>query len=77
MSDVCSYSFPATWQVRFNLMTSDWYDESHRESLLNAGNTKRAQQTLNNLRMSCNVAGNCVLQVGEMRGAFGSWLAPV
>lgn len=40
------------------------YDESHRESLLNAANGKRATQTLNNLRMSCNVAGNCVLQVG-------------
>ena len=40
------------------------YDESHRESLLNAANAKRAHQTLNNLRMSCNVAGNCVLQAG-------------
>lgn len=39
------------------------YDDSHRESLLNSTNAKRAQQTLNNLRMSCNVAGNCVLQV--------------
>ena len=54
------------------------YDDSHRESLLNAANWKRAQQTLNNLRMSCNVAGNCVLQVSAgARVAFAVFIAPM
>eukprot|EP00887_Chlorella_sp_A99_P007154 scaffold2.g7154.t1 len=48
--------------VRFNLLTSDWMDPDHRESLLSDANRDRARQTLNNLRLSCNVSGNCTLQ---------------
>ena len=41
------------------------YDPDNKESLLNPGSRTagRARQTLNNLRKSCNVAGNCRLQV--------------
>ena len=39
------------------------YDPDHRESLLNPRTSKRAKQLLDNLRKSCNVAGNCTLQV--------------
>lgn len=57
----CSFSFVDI--VRFNLLTSDWYDPDHRESLLAENNRQRASATFNNLRLSCNVAGNCKLQV--------------
>lgn len=49
--------------VKFNLLTSDWFDPNHRESLLSERNHARAGQTAYNLRLSCNVAGNCALQV--------------
>lgn len=40
------------------------YDPDHRESLLNPGKetTRRARQTLGNLRQGANVAGNVLLQ---------------
>ena len=44
------------------------YDPDHKESLLCEANTRRSTQTLRNLRLSCNVAGNCELQVrGSVR----------
>ena len=47
------------------------YDPDHRESLLNPGKetAKRALQTLNNLRLSANVAG-------ARRAACAHWLPP-
>ena len=41
------------------------YDPDHRESLLSERTSQRAAQTLKNLRLSCNVAGNAVLQAGD------------
>ena len=51
--------------IRLNLLSSDWFDWEHQESLLNKRpeNAKRATQTLENLAQSCNVAGNAQLQV--------------
>lgn len=51
------------------------YDPDHKESLLCESNTKRAQQTFNNLRLSCNVAGNCELQVRGWAGGVSVWVA--
>jgi hypothetical protein len=51
-------------------------DPDNNESLLNSKNSKRASQTLENLRRSCNVAGNCALQASrpKPRGeASGLW----
>ncbi len=41
------------------------YDPDHKESLLCEANARRAQQTFRNLRLSCNVAGNCELQASQ------------
>lgn len=49
--------------VRFNLLTSDWYDPDHRESLLAVSNAARATAFLFNVAQACNVAGSCELQV--------------
>lgn len=52
--------------VHRNLLTSDWYDEDHNESLLNhSRNAKWAKEMLNNVKKSCCVAGNCNLQAKE------------
>ncbi|GLC42941.1 hypothetical protein PLESTB_001816700 [Pleodorina starrii] len=44
--------------VRRNLLTSDWGDESHRESLLSSANGKWSRQMMNNVWLSCCVAGS-------------------
>ncbi|CAI5525285.1 unnamed protein product [Closterium sp. Naga37s-1] len=44
--------------VQRNLLLADWMDPSHEESLLNPQNLKQAKQTLNNVRLSCCVAGH-------------------
>ncbi|KAL4420646.1 hypothetical protein ABPG75_010302 [Micractinium tetrahymenae] len=52
--------------LRLNMLSSDWYDPDHQESLLNSRrreNREYAARTLTNIRMSANVAGNCKLQV--------------
>jgi hypothetical protein len=56
--------------VRLNLLTADWYDANNKESLLHEGNRARAVATLNNLRLSCNVAGNITLGVSPFMCAF-------
>jgi hypothetical protein len=45
------------------------YDPDNKESLLNPANNHRAAQTMNNMRKSCNVAGNCQLQASGLPGA--------
>ena len=51
--------------VRFNLLTSDWYDPDHKESLLSAGQATKATAYLSNVALACNVSGNCDLQVSN------------
>jgi hypothetical protein len=40
-------------------------DPDHRESLLCEDRSDYAAATFNNLKLSCNVAGNCELQVSK------------
>ena len=48
--------------VHRNLLTSDWYDPDHNESLLNTSrNSKWAREMLQNIKQSCCVAGHCDL----------------
>ena len=48
--------------VHRNLLTSDWYDPDHHESLLNVSrNSKWAREMLENIKKSCCVAGHCDL----------------
>lgn len=51
--------------VERNLLLADWGDPSHRESLLSPRNSQWAIQMLNNVRMSCCVAGVINLSVKE------------
>ena len=52
--------------VHRNLLTSDWYDEDHHESLLNhTRNGKWAKEMLFNIKKSCCVAGHCNLEAKE------------
>ncbi|GLI71785.1 hypothetical protein VaNZ11_017130, partial [Volvox africanus] len=44
--------------VRRNLLTSDWLDESHSESLLNRGQGRWSRQMMSNVWFSCCVAGS-------------------
>ena len=46
------------------------YDWDHKESLLSEANARRAAQTFRNLRLSCNVAGNCELQARPLAMSF-------
>jgi hypothetical protein len=36
--------------IELNLLLADWYDENHRQSLLNKGNAKWAREMLYNTR---------------------------
>lgn len=52
--------------VHRNLLTSDWYDEDHQESLLNhARNARWAKEMQTNIKKSCCVAGHCNLEAKE------------
>ncbi|EFJ45793.1 hypothetical protein VOLCADRAFT_93875 [Volvox carteri f. nagariensis] len=44
--------------VRRNLLTSDWCDEAHTESLLSPGQGRWSRQMMNNVWLSCCVAGS-------------------
>ena len=49
--------------IHRNLLTSDWYDPDHEESLINvAKNSKWAREMLENIKKSCCVAGHCDLR---------------
>lgn len=43
--------------VRRNLITSDWFSESHKESLLNQANFISAKEAIKNLRLACCAGG--------------------
>ena len=47
--------------VHRNLLTSDWYDKDHNESLVNPRNSKWAREMLVNVKQGCCVAGVCDL----------------
>lgn len=51
--------------VRFNLITSDWFDPDHKESLMSKSQASRATSFLFNVALACNVAGVCDLQVSN------------
>ncbi|KAK9795946.1 hypothetical protein WJX73_001584 [Symbiochloris irregularis] len=51
--------------IERNLLTADWQDENHVESLLSERQTKWAREMLRNVRLSCCVAGNSNLVVKE------------
>ena len=51
---------------------SDWCDEDHVESMLNQRNAKMARQMLNNLRLSCCVAGHVDLTTNDQCAATAS-----
>eukprot|EP00884_Botryococcus_braunii_P005336 jgi/Botrbrau1/14803/Bobra.0370s0001.1 len=51
--------------VERNLLLADWGDPSHRESMLALRNSAWASQMLDNMRMSCCVAGAINLRVKE------------
>lgn len=51
--------------VRRNLLTSDWWDEDHQQSLLNRSNSKWASEMMANVRLACCVAGVMRLTVKE------------
>ncbi|KAF3336839.1 F-box protein [Carex littledalei] len=52
--------------VRRNILTADWNDPSHVESLLNPRQWKFRGNTIKNLRLSCCVAGHIkVTEAGE------------
>eukprot|EP00899_Mesostigma_viride_P015234 jgi/Mesvir1/23711/Mv18658-RA.2 len=44
--------------VKRNLLLADWNDPDHVESLLNPRQSKRAKQLLNNVRLTCCLAGH-------------------
>ena len=48
-----------------NLLLADWNDPDHIESLLSPKNSKWAREMLENVRMSCCIAGNCELEATE------------
>lgn len=61
-------SRPAPLQsVRRNLLTSDWWDEDHSQSLMSARNAKWARQMMGNVRLACCVAGACRQAGAEAR----------
>ncbi|CDF34279.1 unnamed protein product [Chondrus crispus] len=43
--------------TRRNLLTADWFSETHKESLLNKNNLGEAQLAIRNLRMACCYGG--------------------
>lgn len=43
--------------TRRNLLTSDWFSETHKESLLNKNNLREAQLAIRNLRRACCYGG--------------------
>ncbi len=43
--------------MRRNLLTSDWCDDAHTESLLCSRNGKWSRDMMNNVWLSCVVAG--------------------
>lgn len=49
--------------VQFNLLTSDWFDPDHTESLMAANQSSKSSAFLFNIALACNVSGNCLLQV--------------
>lgn len=49
--------------VKRNLLLADFFDENHRESLLNPANRKSARHALQNLRLCCCVTGHIHFQV--------------
>lgn len=51
--------------VRFNLITSDWFDPDHKESLMSKSQASRAVSFLFNVALACNVAGTCALRVSD------------
>ncbi len=51
--------------VQFNLVTSDWFDPDHRESLMATNQASRSSAFLFNIALACNVSGNCILQVTD------------
>ncbi|KAK4536086.1 hypothetical protein CDCA_CDCA07G2111 [Cyanidium caldarium] len=51
--------------VHRNLLLADFFDETHRESLLHPGNRGLAQAALRNLRLACCVTGHIRLEVVE------------
>lgn len=48
---------PCPQVVRRNLLTSDWCDDAHTESLLCSRNGKWSREMMNNVWLSCVVAG--------------------
>lgn len=48
--------------VHRNLLTSDWIDPDHEESMLNPKNFKWAKEMMDNIKKSCCVAGQCEFQ---------------
>ena len=57
-----SYNVLAALVIR-NLLAADWYDEAHRDSLLNPDMSKFARATVSNLRLACCVVGATQLLV--------------
>ena len=49
--------------VQFNLLTSDWFDPDHTESLMAPNQSSKSSAFLFNIALACNVSGNCLLQV--------------
>lgn len=43
--------------VRRNMLLADWHDEDHKESLMNEKQGKWAKEMIDNVRLSCCVAG--------------------
>lgn len=64
--------------VRRNMLLADWHDEDHKESLMNEKQGKWAKEMIDNIRLSCCVAGehtadssnNSVMQLQCVPGMF-------
>ena len=64
--------------LRRNLLTADWFDPSHKDSLMHPDNSKRARQAVDNIRLACCVVGSTKLVVtaGDLADALALVPAP-
>lgn len=51
--------------VRRNLITSDWFSEDHRESLLNPKNYREAEDLFKNLKLACCFGGTMNMRFSD------------
>lgn len=51
--------------VQKNLLLADWWDDSHRESLMHSSKLREMMTVIRNIRLSCNLSGHMKIDVYE------------